>query len=41
MKYILDMGSLALIYMKSFITLSSATQKLTGEGKYTESMVIS
>jgi hypothetical protein len=40
MKYAVEMGSDAMIYIPSFIKSGSAIQKLMGGG-YTDSMVIS
>jgi hypothetical protein len=41
MKYAVKMGSGAMIYIPSFITIGSAMQKLMGRGnKHTDSMVI-
>jgi hypothetical protein len=40
MKYAVEMGSGAMIYIPSFIKIGSGIQKLLG-GEYTDSMVIS
>jgi hypothetical protein len=42
MKYAIDMGSGAMVYISSFIKTGSATQKFTGGGvlRHTDSMVI-
>jgi hypothetical protein len=36
MKYAVEMSSGAMIYIQSFIKISSAIQKLTGEDTYTD-----
>jgi autotransporter-associated beta strand protein len=40
MKYVVDMGSGAMIYIPSFIKIGSGIQKLIGTHTHTGSMVI-
>jgi hypothetical protein len=40
MKYVVEMGSGAMIYIPSFINTGSGIQKVMGGGEYTDNMVI-